>query len=107
MVDLIKSREAIDRIDKQMVALFEERMEVAKDVAENDLSVEELKSLILSLGEKPFRAGQIFRALSSGRKISEITDISLNFRNLLLETYVDEPVKIINKEIRIFKNTQQ
>lgn len=64
-----------------------------------DLSVEELKSLILSLGEKPFRAGQIFRALSSGRKISEITDISVNFRNLLLETYVDEPVKIIKKLI--------
>ena len=34
MVDLIKSREVIDRIDKQIVALFEERMEVAKDVAE-------------------------------------------------------------------------
>ena len=34
MVDLIKSREAIDRIDKQIVSLFEERMDVAKDVAE-------------------------------------------------------------------------
>lgn len=34
MIDLIKSRESIDRIDKQMVELFEERMTVAKDVAE-------------------------------------------------------------------------
>lgn len=34
MVDLMKSREAIDRIDKQIVSLFEERMELAKDVAE-------------------------------------------------------------------------
>lgn len=34
MVDLIKSREAIDRIDKQIVSLFEQRMEIAKDVAE-------------------------------------------------------------------------
>ncbi len=60
-----------------------------------DLSVEELKILMTSLGEKPFRAGQIFRALSSGRKISQITDISIDLRNLLLQTYADEPVKII------------
>ena len=60
-----------------------------------DLSVEELKILVESLGEKPFRAGQIFRALSSGRKISEITDISNDLRAVLLKTYVDEPVKII------------
>jgi 23S rRNA (adenine2503-C2)-methyltransferase len=60
-----------------------------------DLNLEELKSLVTSLGEKPFRAGQIFRALSSGRKISEITDISNDLRAVLLKTYVDEPVKII------------
>ena len=60
-----------------------------------DLNLEELKSLVVSLGEKPFRAGQIFRALSSGRKISEITDISNDLRAVLLKTYVDEPVKII------------
>lgn len=34
MIDLAKSREAIDRIDKQIVDLFEERMKVADDVAE-------------------------------------------------------------------------
>lgn len=34
MVDLQKSREEIDRIDKEIVRLFEHRMEVAKDVAE-------------------------------------------------------------------------
>ena len=62
-----------------------------------DLTVEELKILMQSLGEKPFRAGQIFRALSSGRKISEITDISNALRTLLLQSYEDEPVKIIKK----------
>ena len=64
-----------------------------------DLSVEELKILVESLGEKPFRAGQIFRALSSGRKISEITDISNDLRNKLTQVYADEPVKIIKKLI--------
>ena len=34
MIDLAQSRESIDRIDKQIVALFEERMKVAGDVAE-------------------------------------------------------------------------
>lgn len=34
MVDLLKSREKIDRIDKTIVELFEERMKIAYDVAE-------------------------------------------------------------------------
>ncbi len=34
MIDLAKSRESIDHIDKQIVALFEERMKVAGDVAD-------------------------------------------------------------------------
>lgn len=34
MIDLSKSRESIDRIDRQIVELFEERMKVAGDVAE-------------------------------------------------------------------------
>jgi chorismate mutase / prephenate dehydratase len=39
MVDLLKSREDIDRIDKQIISLFEERMEIAKNVAEYKISV--------------------------------------------------------------------
>ena len=61
----------------------------------HDLTLTELKELLVSLGEKPFRAGQIFRALASGRKISEMTDLSKNLRALLLQNYEDEPVKII------------
>lgn len=37
MIDLQQSRNEIDRIDKQMVALFEERMRIANDVAEYKL----------------------------------------------------------------------
>ncbi len=39
MVDLLKSREDIDRIDKQIISLLEERMEIAKNVAEYKISV--------------------------------------------------------------------
>ena len=40
MIDLQKSREKIDEIDKKIVELFEDRMKVAKDVAEYKISVD-------------------------------------------------------------------
>ena len=60
----------------------------------NDLNLIELNNLVVSLGEKPYRASQIFRALSLGKRISEITDISKNFREKLLENYEDTAVKL-------------
>lgn len=39
MVDLQVTREKIDTVDKQIVALFQERMELARDVAEYKLNV--------------------------------------------------------------------
>lgn len=39
MVDLLQSRDEIDRIDQEIVKLFEHRMEVAKDVAEYKIQV--------------------------------------------------------------------
>ncbi len=62
-----------------------------------DLTYENLKELVTSLNEKPFRVGQIFRSLHSGRKISEMTDLSSTLRQKLLDEFVDEPVKIIKK----------
>lgn len=38
MVDLLKSREEIDKIDREIVGLFQHRMEVAKNVAEYKIS---------------------------------------------------------------------
>ena len=60
-----------------------------------DLSVNELKELVLSYGEKPYRAIQLFKGLAQGKKISEISDISKSFREKLLETYADSAVEII------------
>ena len=59
-----------------------------------DLSYSELENLILSLGEKKFRAKQLYDGLMKGKKISEI-NISPILRQKLLEEYEDEPVKII------------
>jgi len=62
-----------------------------------DLTLDELKSLMEAYGEKPYRAGQIRRALHSGKAISEITEISKTLRTRLLEEFEDQPVKIIEK----------
>ena len=59
-----------------------------------DLDFSELENLILSLGEKKFRAKQLYDGLMRGKKISEI-NVSPALRTSLLEEYEDEPVKII------------
>ena len=59
-----------------------------------DLSFEELESLVLSLGEKKYRAAQLWRGLMQGKKISDITDLSKAFKAGLLERFEDEPVRI-------------
>lgn len=59
-----------------------------------DLNFSELENLILSLGEKKFRAKQLYDGLIKGKKISEI-NISPSLRESLLKEYEDEPVKII------------
>ena len=63
----------------------------------HDLTIEELKSLLLGYGEKPFRAEQIFYALSNGLKISEISNISKILKQKLLQEYVDNPTDIVKR----------
>ena len=58
-----------------------------------DLSFIQLKDVVTSLGEKPFRATQLYEGLTRGKRISEI-NISRPLRENLLEKYEDEPVKI-------------
>ncbi len=60
-----------------------------------DLNIDELKELFLSMGEKPYRAEQVFRGFASGKAISEITDVSKAFREKLVEEYADKAVEII------------
>ena len=62
-----------------------------------DLTYEELKNLLVSFGEKPFRAEQVFYALSNGLKISEISNISNALKEKLLLEYADNPTEIIKK----------
>ena len=59
-----------------------------------DLNFAEVQALVLSMGEKNFRAKQLFEGLAKGKKISEISSLPRPFKEKLLEEYEDEPVKI-------------
>ena len=60
-----------------------------------NLSFSELKTKIEEMGEKSFRAGQIFKSLHLGLDFSDMTDISKNFRQTLADNFDAQPVKII------------
>lgn len=63
-----------------------------------DLTFEELKVLISELGEKPFRAGQIFSWLHKGvTDFDEMTDISVGLRAKLAEVSYISTLKIARK----------
>lgn len=59
-----------------------------------DLSFAEIESLVLALGEKKFRAKQLFEGLTQGKRVSDITSLSKAFKEQLLQEYEDMPVKI-------------
>ena len=59
-----------------------------------DLSYAEIEELTLNLGEKKFRAKQLFEGLAQGKTIDGITSLSKPFKEKLKEEYENEPVKI-------------
>ncbi len=60
-----------------------------------NFSFEELQNLIVGLGEKKFRAGQIYKSLHLGLDFDEMTDIPKAFRERLSNDYDAQPVRII------------
>ncbi|MBQ6803631.1 MAG: 23S rRNA (adenine(2503)-C(2))-methyltransferase RlmN [Clostridia bacterium] len=55
---------------------------------------EELRDALKEMGEKPFRAGQIFAWLHKGARFSEMTNLSLALREKLAQNGIDQPVTI-------------
>ena len=62
---------------------------------------EELKQALAEMGEKPFRAGQIFSWLHRGARFSEMTNLSLALREKLAAAGMDQPVEI--RQTRVSK----
>lgn len=63
-----------------------------------DLTFEELKDFVVSIGEKPFRAKQIFSWLHKPVKsFDEMTDLSLSLRKKLAEVSYVSTLRIVKK----------
>ena len=59
-----------------------------------DFSRAEMDNLIAEMGEKKFRAQQLYEGLTQGKKIGEISSLSKSFKERLLERFEDAPVQI-------------
>ena len=59
-----------------------------------DLSYAELETLMLELGEKKFRAKQLYEGLMLGKSIANITSLPKALKERLLEEYENETVRI-------------
>ena len=55
---------------------------------------EELKAALTDMGEKPFRAGQLFSWLHKGARFEEMTNLPLSLREKLVAGGVDQPVTV-------------
>ena len=54
-----------------------------------------IKDIVCQLGEKSFRAGQIYKSLHIGLDFAEMTELSKSFREQLQSQYVAQPIEII------------
>ena len=66
-----------------------------------DYTLEELKKEVKNLGEKPFRAEQIFKWLYEDKVLSfdDMTNLSIDLRNKLKEIYEIKQFKILKKQV--------
>ena len=68
---------------------------------------EELKQALSEMGEKPFRAGQVFSWLHKGARFEEMTNLSLALREKLRERGIDQPVAIRETRVSKLDGTQK
>ena len=63
------------------------------------LYLEEVKQRLAEMGEKPFRAGQVFAWLHKGARFEDMTNLSLALREKLAASGIDQPVTV--RETRV------
>ena len=61
------------------------------------LTMDELKQALVQMGEKAFRAEQVFGWLHKGVAFQDMRNLPLSLREKLAENYLDNPVKILRK----------
>lgn len=60
---------------------------------------QELQDLVVSLGDKKYRAEQIFSGLHNGKKICEMSNLPKSLVEQLLEKYDDETIEIVKEQV--------
>ena len=68
---------------------------------------EEIKSALEAMGEKPYRAGQIFTWLHKGAAFEEMTNLSLPLRQKLAEKGVAQPVSVSMEQVSKLDGTRK
>lgn len=63
------------------------------------LMPDELRETMTGLGEKAFRAGQVFEWLHKGASFEEMTNLPPALRKTLSERFVDQPVSVLEKRV--------
>lgn len=64
-----------------------------------DYNLDKLKELCVSLGEKPFRATQLYEGINSGKELEEMTNLPQSFIEKLSADYTAQGVKILKKMV--------
>ena len=59
----------------------------------------EIKETLTAMGEKPFRAEQVFSWLQKGVPFEKMNNLSLALRNKLAAQFIDMPVSILEKHV--------
>ena len=68
---------------------------------------EELKQALSDMGEKPFRAVQLFAWLQKGARFEEMSNLPLSLRQKLKENGVDQPVTIREERMSELDGTRK
>ena len=61
-------------------------------------SYSEILDFITKIGQPKYRAGQIFSAIQSGKKISDITTIPKDLKNILYDNFTDTNLEIFSSK---------
>ncbi len=64
-----------------------------------NFSLSEIEKIIVDLGEKKFRAEQIYNGLNLGKSFNEISTISQELKNYLQQNFYSQPLSILNFKI--------
>ena len=86
---------------------MEEMLQSKKDIA--SFTLDELKNEMKEIGEKPFRAGQIYEWLHKklADRFDEMTNLSLSLREKLDQNYEIRKVEMVRRQISKIDGTNK